>query len=161
MESERQAISRQLRQQVQLFIRSFGVLAEDRTPCGVPLSPREAQALLFVLEGGRKDVPPLQNELAAALGIDKSCATRLIQSLRDEGRLRQAVSREDRRARHLHLTPEGQRLALDLEAASQRHFTHLLEAIPAAQRRKIVEAFQHLNQALGGLAAGTKNPEKP
>ena len=68
-----------LRRSIQRFVRAFGLLAGDQTPCGQPLAPSHAHALLVLLE--RECVAPAnalkQQELASALGLDKSSITRL------------------------------------------------------------------------------------
>jgi DNA-binding MarR family transcriptional regulator len=137
-----------LRQHIQQFVRKFGLLAEGRTPCGAPISPREAHALMVVLERERHDDPPRQNELAAELGIDKSNVTRLVQRLRSQGRVEQVASQEDGRARLLRLTPKGRRLAESIERASRRRFEVLLDGIPAAERKAVLAAVALLNEAL-------------
>ena len=137
-----------LRQHIQQFVRKFGLLAEDRTPCGAPIGPREAHALMIVLERERRDDPPRQNELAAELGIDKSNVTRLVQRLRKQGRVEQVASQEDGRARLLRLTPKGRRLAETTERASRQRFEVLLEGIPPAVRKTVLAAVALLNEAL-------------
>ena len=137
-----------LREHIQQFVRKFGLLAEDRTPCGTPISPREAHALMVVLERERRDDPPRQNDLADELGIDKSNVTRLVQRLRQEGRVDQVASEEDGRARLLRLTPKGRRLAETIERASRDRFAGLLERIPTAERKAVLAAVSLLNEAL-------------
>ncbi|MFZ5889501.1 MAG: MarR family winged helix-turn-helix transcriptional regulator [Myxococcota bacterium] len=138
----------QLRRHVQSFVRRFGLLAEDRTPCGAPLSPRDAHALMIVLERERAANPPCQNDLAIELGIDKSNVTRLVQKLVAAGRIEQVQSEADARARMLRLTTKGRRLAESVEAASHDRFREILTRIPAAQRKVVVGAMALLNNAL-------------
>jgi DNA-binding MarR family transcriptional regulator len=138
----------QLRQHVQRFVRKFGLLADDRTPCGAPLRAREAHCLMVLLERERLALPPCQNDLAAALGIDKSNVTRLVQALRRDGRIEQRPSDDDGRARILRLTQKGRRLAETIERASRARFETLLADIPAEDRQVVISALALLNDAI-------------
>jgi DNA-binding MarR family transcriptional regulator len=145
-----------LRQQVQRFVRKFGLLADDRTPCGAPISPREAHALMIVLESERQGDPPRQNDLAATLGIDKSNVTRLVQRLRRDGRIEQRTSADDGRARLLRLTPKGRRLAESIEQDSRARFETLLAEIPDDHHELVLSALALLNDAIE-----KRSPEAP
>jgi DNA-binding MarR family transcriptional regulator len=145
-----------LRQQVQRFVREFGLLADDRTPCGAPLSPREAHAVMVVLERERLADPPRQNDLAAVLGIDKSNVTRLVQRLRRDGRIQQLASEDDGRARLLRLTQKGRRMAETLERTSRARFETLLAGIPAEEHEPVLSALALLNDAIE-----KRSPETP
>jgi DNA-binding MarR family transcriptional regulator len=137
-----------LRRQIQRFVREFGLLADDRTPCGAPLSPREAHALMIVLERERVADPPCQNDLASAIGIDKSNVTRLVQRLRRDGRIQQLQSEDDGRARILRLTQKGRRLAETLERSSHARFETLLAGIPTEAHELVLSALELLNDAI-------------
>jgi DNA-binding MarR family transcriptional regulator len=137
-----------LRKQVQQFVRAFGLLADDQTPCGTPVNPREAHALMVVLERERHGDPTRQSELAVELGIDKSNVTRLVQRLRDQRRIEQVACEGDGRARLLRLTAKGRRLAETIELASRQRFDQLLARIPPADRMTVLAAMDLLNAAV-------------
>lgn len=147
--------TRELRSEVRAFVRGFGLLDEERTPCGVPVPPREAHALTLLAEAERAGVRLTQSDLRRALGIDKSNVTRLIQRLRDDGRVAQDVSEEDGRVRRLRLTAAGRRLASRLEQQSLLRFQSILDAIPCAERAAVVRALRVLN---GALQRATEEP---
>lgn len=139
--------AQRLRQQVQRFVRQFGLLEEEATPCGAPVSPREAHALLLLHE--REGGPPLvQADLAPALGIDKSNVTRLVQRLCAAGRVEQVASERDGRARCLRLTARGRRAAEALERSSSQRFQQVLAGIPARERGGVLAALRLLNDAV-------------
>lgn len=142
-----------LRALLQGTIRSFGLLAVDTTPCGEPLAVSHAHALMTLLEGARRGSEPGQRELGAALGIDKSNVARLCRRMEEAGHLRQTRSRSDGRARLLHLTARGRRMAEAVERASQDRFDVLAAAVPAGQRRAVLSALAILNQAIAATAA--------
>ncbi|MGK3960727.1 MarR family winged helix-turn-helix transcriptional regulator [Sorangium sp. So ce118] len=146
--SSRAVTTRELRSEVRAFVRGFGLLDEERTPCGVRVAPREAHALAVLAEAERAGVQLSQSDLRRELGVDKSNVTRLIQRLRDDGRVEQDVSEEDGRVRRLRLTAAGRRVAERLEEQSLLRFQSILDAIPCAERAAVVRALHVLNCAL-------------
>jgi DNA-binding MarR family transcriptional regulator len=142
---------------VQTFIRQFGLLAADRTPCGRPLATSDAHALMLLRGAGEDGVP--QAVLAVSLGIDKSTASRLVARLIESGHLAVATA-TDGRVRPVRLTKKGLRLADEVDQSSQARFAALLEALPAARRTQIVQSFRDVNEALGRLKQ-TQDDEEP
>ncbi|WP_437964550.1 MarR family transcriptional regulator [Sorangium sp. So ce260] len=140
--------TRELRSEVRAFVRGFGLLDEERTPCGVRVAPREAHALTVLADAERAGVQLSQSDLRRALGIDKSNVTRLIQRLREDGRVEQDVSAEDGRVRRVRLTSAGRRTAGRLEEQSLLRFQSILDAIPCEERAAVVRALHILNGAL-------------
>src|SRR5438477_1862803 len=108
----------ELRRLVQRFVRGFGLLQPDSTPCGHPLPTSHAHALLVLLE--RADLT--QNELAAELGLDKSNVSRLVARLLRSGHLAAVPGVADRRERRLSVTAKGQKLGRAIEATSRARF---------------------------------------
>lgn len=149
----------QLRAGVRSFVRKFGLLASDATPCGKPISVSHAHALAHLLER-REQGPTSQQMLGAALGIDKSNVTRLCARMERLGHIVQRIAPEDGRARHLALTAAGVRLAQAVQRSSLDRFTRLLTSIPASERAGVLAALDVLNQAIDanaptGKAQGT------
>jgi DNA-binding MarR family transcriptional regulator len=139
----------QLRVAIQRFVRSFGLLASDQTPCGTPISTSYAHALVVLLERGHRGERSTQQELGEALGIDKSNVARLCAKLQRAGHATQQRSASDGRARLLALTASGRRLAERVQAASRDRFAQLLAALPSDETRaSVVAALQALNGAL-------------
>jgi len=147
-----------LRVAVQRFVRSFGLLASDQTPCGTPLSTSYAHALVVLLERAQEDERATQQELAQALGIDKSNVARLCAKLQRAGHATQQRSDSDGRARLLALTASGRRLAERVRAASRDRFAQLLAALPSDETRAGVLASL---EALNGAITTTRRSEKP
>ena len=130
---------------LQAFIRRFGLLSPDRTPCGKPLAPSDAHALMLLRGAGEGGL--LQMELAAGLSIDKSTASRLVARLTESGHLASAPS-DDGRARPMRLTAKGLRLAGEIDAASRARFASVLERIPAGRRDQVVRSLRDIVAAL-------------
>lgn len=138
----------ELRELVQALFRRFGVLQAEATPCGQPLAPSHAHALMLLLAADRLGSRPTQSELAAGLGIDKSNVARLCAKLESAGMIRQQEDLRDRRRRTLRLTARGRRSAARVEAASQERFARLAEAMPARELRRVTAALATLNDAI-------------
>ncbi|MGK4005010.1 MarR family winged helix-turn-helix transcriptional regulator [Sorangium sp. So ce1036] len=145
-----------LREAVLAFVRSFGLLAGDRTPCGKPIPISYAHALLFLLEAGRRDELPTQQRLGGALRIDKSNVARLCAKMERAGHIVRRRSPEDGRARLLALTARGRRLAEQVDGASRERFSRLLGATPAPLRASLSASLEAL-----ATAASTLDPEVP
>ncbi len=120
-----------LRSAVQAFVRRFGLLTPDRTPCGQPLSVSEAHALMTLSEWERRDpgCAPTLKDLRALLALDKSNVTRVCQRLERSGMLRSRPSPTDGRAKVLQLTAKGRRRAETVDGASRATFDAVLEQL--------------------------------
>jgi len=76
------------------FVRAFGLHRTDETPCGVPMSVSEAQAMTLLLEG-----PATPSQLADRLALARSTVSRLLERLDTEGWIgRQPDPADGRRA---------------------------------------------------------------
>lgn len=142
----RETQSDALRRGLQTLFRRFGVLSGDQTPCGKPLAPAHAHALMALLAG-----PSSQQALGRALGIDKSNVARLCAKLVELGQVTQVIAAEDARGRLVALTAKGERLAREVEAASRARFDALLSAVPRARRRAVLDALDVLTEAMTTL----------
>jgi DNA-binding MarR family transcriptional regulator len=145
-----------LRAAVHAFVRSFGLLGADQTPCGKPVPVSYAHALLFLLDAGQRDEHPTQQCLGSALRIDKSNVARLCARMERAGHLVQRRSPDDGRSRLVALTARGRRLAEQVDSASRERFARLLDATPAPLRESLSESLEAL-----AAAASTLDPEVP
>ena len=138
-----------LRELVQAFVRSFGLLVTRQTPCGHPVSPSHAHALMVLL--AREGQLTTQLELGKALGIDKSNVARLSQRMLEDGHAEQHPLPEDARARVVELTARGRRMAQQLESSSLLRFRRVLQAVPVGKRSQLLESLELLNAAVASL----------
>lgn len=143
--------ARELRDSVQAFVRRFGLLVTKQTPCGEPVSPSVAHALMALLDREDAGTATYQHELAQLLGLDRSSITRLCSRLEADGRLEQAPGVDDARARSLRLTASGRRLAGNLRAQSLQRFVRIVEAIPVSQRQPVIDSMRLLTTAVSKL----------
>jgi len=143
-----------LRAHVQEFVRRFGLLVTRETPCGFPVSPSYAHALMLLLRRGAEGLTTLQTDLAARLGIDKSNVARLCERMVDAGHAVQTVPPTDGRSRLVALTAKGTRLAQRIEQGSRDRFSAVTIKIPAGKRRAVIAALADLNAAVASTVMG-------
>ena len=144
----------QLRALVQQFVRRFGLLVTRRTPCGLPVSPSYAHALMVLLRREREGIATLQSDLAGTLGIDKSNVARLCERMARAGHAVQTIPPEDGRSRVVALTAKGTRLAERIENGSRDRFSSLTASIPRNKRGAVIAALADLNAAVETIAEG-------
>lgn len=142
----------QLKSLVQEFVRNFGLLVTKQTPCGHPISPSYAHALMVLLERENAGLESSQSDLGSRLSIDKSNITRLCGKLEADGNILQNRSATDGRSRLLGLTPKGRRMAERLESASHERFKQVLMGVPSHKRRPLLAALELLGDAVQALS---------
>jgi len=124
------------------FVRGFGLLDQDHTPCGAPMSAAEAHALTVLLDG-----PTSQSSVGRQLRLPKSSVTRLVDGLAARGWAVRGPAPDDGRVRLVSLTAPGRRVAADVTRRRQAHLTALLDRVPADQRDLVVRALTLLEEA--------------
>lgn len=123
------------------FIRAFGLLGQETTPCGQPMAPSDAHALTEIADGGRT-----QRALVDALRLDPSSVSRLVDRLVRRGWVERSAG-PDRRTVGLGVTDDGRAVADALAVARRDRFAALLAAVPADSRRAVVDAIAVLARA--------------
>jgi DNA-binding MarR family transcriptional regulator len=150
---------RELQRSVRELVRALGVLSEDQTPCGVSIPPREAHALLILLESEAQRTVLGQADLQRIIGIDKSNIARLVQRLGERGWVSQSPDADDGRRRILGLTARGRSIAASLDERSGVLFQSLWRTLDRLERDEITRGLQRLCAALRDVAM--KNVEYP
>ncbi len=87
--------------------------------------------------------------LADALGLEASSVVRLIDQLIDAGLVERNEDANDRRARTLHLTPEGRKRANQLEKSLTKLRRELFRDIKPAEVETCLAVLQSLHGAIG------------
>jgi DNA-binding MarR family transcriptional regulator len=128
------------------FVRGFGLLDADRTPCGTPMSVAEAHALSVL----RSDGPLPQGTLGQGLRLPKSSTSRLVDALERRGWVQRDPDTADGRVRLLRLTPDGQKAAGEVARRRGARLAGLLDRVPAAERSSVVRALRLLEEASRG-----------
>ena len=142
----------EFRRLIQEFVRRFGFLSDDTTPCGQPIPVACAHALLLI--GAQKDETLPQAALLHHFSIDKSNVSRLVARLVEMGLAKCRPDVADRRGKRIVLTPKGARMAQKLNVASRERFGRLMQGIPAPKRAPVVSALAELVQSLATLEPG-------
>lgn len=143
--------ARELQTSVQTFVRTFGLLVTKQTPCGQPVSPSYAHALMLLLDREANGQTTSQSELAEGLSLDKSSIARLCSRLEADERITQQPGPDDKRSRLLELTVRGRKLGTSIQLASLERFRQVLSAIPATKRRSVLSSLELLTTAVAAL----------
>jgi MarR family transcriptional regulator, temperature-dependent positive regulator of motility len=102
------------------------------------IRPRQLAILVAVSENDGLN----QTEVVERTGIDRSTVTRIIARMVRKGLLQRRRSREDARAKVLHLTDGGRRLLDAADPATQNVDALLLAVLPTAHRKPFLAALQ-------------------
>ena len=124
------------------FVRAFGLHRTDETPCGVPMSVSEAQAMTLLLEG-----PATPSQLADRLALARSTVSRLLERLDTEGWIRRRPDPTDGRSSQVVLTATGRRTADRVLTARHARLSGLMANIDEPDRADIVRALRLLAEA--------------
>ncbi len=116
----------------------------DRACC-YGLTVSQCYGLKAVCETGPLSV----NELAGALYLEKSTASRLASGLEAAGLAVRSPDPEDRRSIRLAATPAGRRAHAGIEADLRREYATLLEDFEPEVRSAMTELLGRLTRAVG------------
>ena len=114
----------------------------------VDLTPVEYGALACL---SRQDGEPGidQNGLGARLGIDRNSVSVLVDGLAAKGLLLRQVNSEDRRARLLHLTREGERVFVKARQRNLAAQARVLAPLAAPERELLLDLLTRIVAANG------------
>jgi DNA-binding MarR family transcriptional regulator len=105
------------------------------------------QYRVLVLLAGRG--PQRAIDLAGALGVNPSSATRLIDRLVRSGLVRRQRSPADRRSYRVALSPKGRDLVAEVTQRRREEFERLLSGLPAGQHQSVIAALHAIAEAAG------------
>jgi len=122
--------------------------------CGIPMSQAMVlQTLQADPEGQR------MSEIAEALGVAQSTATRLVEPLVREERVERRPAPDDGRAVVICLTDKGRNAALELSRLSQRWSEGILQRIPGNEQEAVIQALETVVKAVNDCCATGCEPE--
>jgi DNA-binding MarR family transcriptional regulator/GNAT superfamily N-acetyltransferase len=108
---------------------------------------------------------PTAGALAKELGLDPGYLSRMLRAFEKRGLLARSASKYDGRQNLLSLTEQGRKIFAPLEARWQQQMVHLLENIPAGDRKRLVEAMHTIEAVLGAKSQATPSyllrPHRP
>ncbi len=133
-----------LREQIQTFIRQFGLLEQEHTPCHLSLTPSQAHALQVLGQAERLT----QYQLAEKLRLEKSTVSRLVQSLVERGWVERTSNPDNRREVLLALTDAGYTSLEEVQAHAMAKYRTIWSHIPEDRRVQVLDALATLNTIL-------------
>src|ERR1051326_2022559 len=118
------------------YTRRIGVLDE-----GHLASPFSLTEVRVLYELAHRD-GMTASELVKDLGLDAGYLSRILLKLRRRGMLARTRSGKDGRQSHLVLTTRGRKAFAPLDRAASRQVAAMLDALPAGERARLVEAME-------------------
>jgi MarR family transcriptional regulator, organic hydroperoxide resistance regulator len=133
----------ELRSNVQKFVRLFGLLEQNVTPCGFPLSVSQVFAMQE-LEKGTMSV----TELASRLELERSSVSRLVDELVKGEFISRNINEANRREMILSLTEKGMRNILQVRQQSLKFYQSVLGSLSNNEQTLIIDGFKKFTGAL-------------
>ncbi|HWI39713.1 MAG TPA: helix-turn-helix domain-containing GNAT family N-acetyltransferase [Burkholderiales bacterium] len=124
------------------YTRRIGVLTDDYLGSAFPLP--QARVLYELGERGECTA----SQLCADLDLDAGYLSRLVAGLRRQGLVAAEAPSEDRRRRHLTLTPKGRKAFATLDESSRRAMGEMLAPLAPPHRDKLVQAMSAVQSVL-------------
>ena len=124
------------------YTRRIGVLQDDYLGSSFPLP--QARVLYELGERGQCTASDLRSDL----GLDAGYLSRLLAGLQRQGLVAADAAREDRRRRHLTLTPKGRKAFAMLDESSRRAMGEMLAPLAPPHREKLVQAMDTVQSVL-------------
>ncbi|MFP4482328.1 MAG: MarR family winged helix-turn-helix transcriptional regulator [Thermovirgaceae bacterium] len=137
---------RAVRDNLNRIVRAMGLLESGRADC-CKLTIAECHCLTVLGRAGDLSV----TELAGMLGVDKSTASRLADSLVSEELAERRPGYPDRRYVRLALTEAGREHYESVEKLMDGYFRRVLQEIPEAGRKSLAEGLEFLTKALEAI----------
>ncbi|WNQ12182.1 MarR family transcriptional regulator [Paenibacillus aurantius] len=133
----------ELRSSVQNFVKLFGLLETNATPCGYPLSVSQVYALQE-LESNQLSI----TELASKLELERSSVSRLVDDLVKGGFVNRDINAANRREVILYLSEKGNKSIQQVRQRSVDFFRSLVEEFSDEDKELILGGFNKLTLAL-------------
>lgn len=134
----------QLQKEVQEFLRLFGVLEQNQTPCGCPINITQAHALQEL-----SNVDKLtQQQLSEILRIDKSTTSRLVEKLILKGFASRDINIENRRQCYISLTSQGRNISNEISKKRNDKYEGVLQNIENKEQEQVLKALNTLSKSL-------------
>jgi DNA-binding MarR family transcriptional regulator/GNAT superfamily N-acetyltransferase len=124
------------------YTRHIGVLGEGHLESTFSLTEVR---VLFELANREH---PTASEVAEILGLDRGYLSRTLRSFQKRGLVTTKPGPADRRRSLLRLTPAGRRAFAPLDARARDEIVAMLEALPAADQRRILDAMRAIRVSL-------------
>ena len=135
---------RQLAEVCSSLVRKLRLLERSELSCcGIPMSQAMVLQTLEAHPEGQR-----MSEIADALGVAQSTATRLVEPLVREQRVERRPAPDDGRAVVIGLTPKGRYAAAELSQLSLRWSEGVLSRIPEIEHQNVITALVTVVEAV-------------
>lgn len=138
-----------IRQFNRMYTRQIGLLNETLLESEYPLG--EVRVLYELAHRTR----PTATEIGKALGLDLGYLSRVVRRFEEGGLLTKVPSDTDARQSLLELTRKGRGEVSALEARQEREVGAMLDALPVASQRKLVDSMRTIADVLGAPIEAT------
>ncbi len=122
-----------------------GIAVRSLTECGEVVTLPQYRTLVVLSEGGARRLA----DLADALGVSPSTATRMCDRLVRKGLISRTRDELDRREVNLEVTAAGRTTVMDVINRRRAEVCALLTSIPVGTRRELVDSLRLLSAATG------------
>lgn len=135
-----------IREQIQIFVRRFGLLNASCCDecCGEQVSMVQSHILTEI----RRIGTPAMQQVAEELGIEITTFSRQIKNMETKGLVSRRVSPDDRRVTLLGLTDEGLRVLTQIDRYMAVKVDHIFEGMSLFERETVVRSLGLLNEAV-------------
>ncbi|HEX8943229.1 MAG TPA: helix-turn-helix domain-containing GNAT family N-acetyltransferase [Gemmatimonadaceae bacterium] len=104
---------------------------------------------------------PTASEIAETLGLDRGYLSRTLRSFQKRGLVTTKAGPNDRRRALLRLTAAGRRAFSPLDARAREEIVAMLQPLPAADQRHILDAMRAIRTSLGRSDAPSAGRTSP
>jgi DNA-binding MarR family transcriptional regulator/N-acetylglutamate synthase-like GNAT family acetyltransferase len=101
---------------------------------------------------------PTATEIAETLGLDRGYLSRTLRTFQKRGLVTTKPGPGDKRRALLRLTPAGRRAFSPLDARAREEIVSMLEPLPAAEQKRVLDAMRAIRASLGGADALSAEP---
>ena len=150
-----EALVSRVRSSSRQLVRELGFMGQ--TLAGTDL---HASAVHAIIEIGTADGLTAK-QLANKLLLEKSTISRLLKGLKTRGEIAETKSDADARAKHLALTPQGERTLEAVAAFAAPRVSNALSRLGDGQRAQVSDALEAYANALAQCRAGASAENKP
>ncbi|MFC5471235.1 MarR family winged helix-turn-helix transcriptional regulator [Cohnella suwonensis] len=133
----------QLRDTVQQFIRSFGLLEQTTTPCGFSMSLSQ----VFAIQELEKQTLTI-TELAERLRLERSSVSRLVDGLVKGGFVSRELNENNRREVLLDLTEKGTSSIRRVREQSVQFYNDILENLSENEQMMFYNSLKKFTDSL-------------
>jgi DNA-binding MarR family transcriptional regulator len=120
------------------------------------LTLTDAAVVSWLSQAAAEGREPIQKEVALSLDLPKTTMASAVKRLSARGLVTQGAGTRDARARTLHLTSDGKKLALGLREAQLGASTAILQSLSAQDQLRLIDLLERVVAQTPSKALGSK-----